>query len=87
MHHAAERRITDSHYGDVFTFWDRIFGTGGPIDVKNIQFGIEYFREDKDQTVKSILLMPFKPVHPDIIHKEVRSAEDAFLSYKSVPEK
>lgn len=62
MHHAAERKITDSHYGDVFTFWDRIFGTGGKIDIENIEFGLEDFREDKDQTVWNILKMPFMPV-------------------------
>lgn len=72
MHHAAERRITDSHYGDVFTFWDRIFGTGGPIDVEHIQFGIEHFRDDTDQTVKNILLMPFKPIHPGTGRSEHR---------------
>lgn len=65
MHHAAERPLTDSHYGDVFTFWDRIFKTGGPVDVEHIQFGIEYFRHDDDQSVKNMLLMPFKPLYPD----------------------
>jgi len=65
MHHAAERKITDSHYGDVFTFWDRIFNTGGPIDVEHIDYGIEYFRDEKDQTVKNILLMPFRPLKPN----------------------
>ena len=66
MHHAADRKITDSHYGDVFTFWDRIFGTNGPVDVEHIEFGIEYFRDDKDQSVKNILLMPFRPIKPKV---------------------
>lgn len=65
MHHAAERKLTDSHYGDVFTFWDRIFKTGGPVDVEHIQFGIEYFRKETDQSVRNLLLMPFKPLYPD----------------------
>lgn len=27
VHHAADRRWTDSNYGDVFSGWDRLFGT------------------------------------------------------------
>ncbi|HYV92019.1 MAG TPA: sterol desaturase family protein [Chitinophagales bacterium] len=65
MHHAADKKITDTHYGDVFTFWDRLFGTGGPIDINNIDFGIEYFRTEKEQSVKNLMLMPFKPVKPN----------------------
>ena len=27
VHHSADRRETDSNYGEVFTLWDRLFGT------------------------------------------------------------
>ena len=64
MHHAAERSLTDSHYGDVFTFWDRIYGSGAKIDLSNIEYGIEYYREPRDQTAKNLLLMPFRPIKP-----------------------
>lgn len=30
VHHSAKRRETDSHYGDVLTLWDRLFGTWSP---------------------------------------------------------
>ena len=76
MHHAAERKLTDSHYGDVFTFWDRIFGTGGPIDIEHIDFGIEYFRDQKDQTVKSLLLHPFRPLPYQKINQEQKEAKE-----------
>jgi sterol desaturase/sphingolipid hydroxylase (fatty acid hydroxylase superfamily) len=29
IHHSTERKLTDSHSGDVFTLWDRLFGTWG----------------------------------------------------------
>lgn len=62
MHHASDKRLTDSHYGDMFTFWDRIFGTGGKPDVEHIEYGLEDYRDEKHQTVKSLLMMPFKPL-------------------------
>ena len=65
MHHAADQRLTDSHYGDVFTFWDRLFGTGGPIEFENLEYGLEHFRDANQQTVKQLLLMPFKPLRPE----------------------
>ena len=30
VHHAADRRWTDSNYGDVFSGWDRLLGTYTP---------------------------------------------------------
>ena len=62
VHHSSYRPETDSHYGDVFTFWDRIFGTSGKADVEKIKFGIELFREPGEQTFWEMMKMPFKRV-------------------------
>ena len=59
VHHSSYRPETDSHYGDVFTFWDRLFGTARQADVEHIEFGLETFREPEDQTVGGLLKMPF----------------------------
>lgn len=60
VHHSALQVETDSHYGDVFTLWDRIFGTAGEADVEKMTFGLEKFREENAQTVGGLLKMPFK---------------------------
>lgn len=60
IHHADEQRYTDSHYGDVFTFWDRIFGTHHPIRPEEISYGLKEFRDEQHHTVKGQLLMPFR---------------------------
>jgi sterol desaturase/sphingolipid hydroxylase (fatty acid hydroxylase superfamily) len=61
VHHSSNRPETDSHYGDIFTFWDRIFGTAGPkADIEKMQFGIELFREPGEQTFWEMMKMPFK---------------------------
>jgi sterol desaturase/sphingolipid hydroxylase (fatty acid hydroxylase superfamily) len=59
IHHSDEQQFTDSHYGDVFTFWDRIFGTWHNVKPDEINYGIEGFKDEKDNTVKNQLLMPF----------------------------
>lgn len=60
IHHSDEQRYTDSHYGDVFTLWDRIFGTHHAVQPEEISYGLKEFRSDEHHTVKGQLLMPLK---------------------------
>jgi sterol desaturase/sphingolipid hydroxylase (fatty acid hydroxylase superfamily) len=60
IHHAAEQKQTDSHYGDVFTFWDRIFGTWGKKQPHEIEYGLAEFKEDKHQRVAHLMVSPFR---------------------------
>jgi sterol desaturase/sphingolipid hydroxylase (fatty acid hydroxylase superfamily) len=60
IHHAADQQQTDSHYGDVFTFWDRIFGTWGKKQPDEIEYGLSEFNEDKHQKVGYLMVSPFK---------------------------
>lgn len=63
VHHSSYQPETDSHFGDLFTFWDRMFGTARPqTDVKKIIYGLEYFRQPEDQTVWRLLKMPFRKI-------------------------
>ena len=50
---------TDSHYGCVFSVWDRLFGTTRKTQIEAISFGLERYREPNDQTVWKLLKMPF----------------------------
>ena len=60
VHHSSNQPETDSHYADVFTIWDRLFGTAQQAEVEKITFGLEKFRGDGDQTVGKLLKMPFE---------------------------
>lgn len=60
VHHSSHQPETDSHYSDVFTLWDRLFGTAGKAEVEKLEFGLENFRESDSQTVGALLKMPFK---------------------------
>lgn len=60
VHHSSYQPETDSHFGDLFTIWDRLFGTHRKAAVEKMQFGLEKFRENGDQTVGKLLRMPFE---------------------------
>jgi sterol desaturase/sphingolipid hydroxylase (fatty acid hydroxylase superfamily) len=60
VHHSAHQPQTDSHYGCVFSLWDRLFGTGGRADVHAIRFGLERFRGPGEQTFWALLKLPFR---------------------------
>lgn len=60
IHHSDEQKLTDSHYGDVFTFWDRIFGTWHKAaDPEKIHYGLQEFSDEKQQSFWYLLKYPF----------------------------
>ena len=61
VHHSWYRKETDSNYSSVFSFWDRIFKSFRlKQDLHEITFGLEKYREPQWQTLKWMLLTPFK---------------------------
>jgi len=60
VHHSRHQPETDSHYGCVFSIWDRLFGTAGKADVPRLTFGLDRFRGRDEQTVWRLLKMPFE---------------------------
>ncbi len=60
VHHSVERFETDSNYGSVFSFWDRLARSFRKRrDTLTITFGLPVFRERKWETVRALLLNPF----------------------------
>ncbi|MDX5362272.1 MAG: sterol desaturase family protein [Alphaproteobacteria bacterium] len=62
IHHSAWQPQTDSNYGVVFSFWDRIFGTYRAPEserLDEITAGLEYFREPDDMRFLRTLALPF----------------------------
>jgi len=58
IHHSPTRERTDSNYGTLFSFWDRIFGTyKTPRRHAENQFGL--FPE-KQESLRSLLTDPFR---------------------------
>lgn len=63
MHHRAEQRFTDSNYGMLLPWWDRLLGTASTPafgdEARRARLGLEYFREPAAQRVDQMLAQPF----------------------------
>lgn len=60
QHHAPQRERTDSNYGTVFSFWDRLFRTFTPPSPAHARvLGLEYYRAPENNTLTEVLRQPF----------------------------
>jgi sterol desaturase/sphingolipid hydroxylase (fatty acid hydroxylase superfamily) len=59
FHHHFERPWTDSNYGNIFSVWDRLFGTFVYDDPAKIRYGLDVLDPGKDQDVRYQLGIPF----------------------------
>jgi sterol desaturase/sphingolipid hydroxylase (fatty acid hydroxylase superfamily) len=65
VHHSAIRAETDSNYGTVFSFWDRLFGSFRlRPDPRTIRFGIGAYDNAAWQRPLSLLRLPLEPNPP-----------------------
>ena len=62
IHHHYKMPLTDTNYGNIFSIWDRIFGTFTEVDdTRELRFGIDTHmeREEHNRLVR-LLEIPFK---------------------------
>ena len=59
FHHHFQRPWTDSNFGNMFSFWDRIFGTFVYDDPKKVKFGLDVLEETPDGNIFFQLNLPF----------------------------
>mgnify|MGYP001033648649 FL=1 len=61
VHHHNMLPYTDSNYGNIFSIWDRIFGTYLELDREKIVYGVDTFPdEEKNSSLKELLKQPFQ---------------------------
>ncbi len=61
IHHSPDMRETNSNYGAVFSFWDRLFGTYRPPEAGHLPgVGLRKLRDDRWQTVWGMLMTPIR---------------------------
>jgi sterol desaturase/sphingolipid hydroxylase (fatty acid hydroxylase superfamily) len=61
VHHHFELPHTDSNYGNIFSIWDRIFGTFSTLKREEIVYGIDTHMEiEKNNSVGNLLKIPFQ---------------------------
>ena len=59
FHHHFERPWTDTNFGNIFSIWDRIFGTFVYDDPKNIVYGLDVLDGKLDEDVLYQFKVPF----------------------------
>ena len=64
VHHSRDHRETDSNYSNIFSLWDRLFGTyTSATDFRRLNYGLDGFDVKERQTLSGLLKMPFVNYH------------------------
>jgi sterol desaturase/sphingolipid hydroxylase (fatty acid hydroxylase superfamily) len=73
MHHIHHHHLlpqTDTNYGNIFSIWDRLFGTFARMHQEAIQYGIDTHPDAREHSrIGSLLLIPFQTDRPPTIGK------------------
>lgn len=59
VHHHFVRPQTDSNYSNIFSIWDRIFGTYNATPMKDIHYGLDVLQDKNDGSIAAMLKVPF----------------------------
>lgn len=62
VHHHYKLPYTDSNYGNIFSLWDRLFGTFLRMERGSIVYGVDtHMAEDEHNRLGNLLKIPFQP--------------------------
>ena len=59
VHHHYVRPQTDSNYGNIFSIWDRLFGTFNYTPVEQLRYGLDVLDDSTDENLSYQLKIPF----------------------------
>jgi sterol desaturase/sphingolipid hydroxylase (fatty acid hydroxylase superfamily) len=72
VHHSRDVQLTDTNYTNIFSVWDRLFGTFTPArHGPEVNYGLEGLDDPPDQTALGLLALPLRAqkrkvhVHPE----------------------
>jgi sterol desaturase/sphingolipid hydroxylase (fatty acid hydroxylase superfamily) len=61
VHHHYKLPYTDSNYGNIFSVWDRLFGTFKTLPKEEIVYGIDTHQKNEEHNeLKNLLKIPFQ---------------------------
>lgn len=68
IHHHYVQPYTDTNYGNIFSVWDKLFGTFATVpDAKQLVYGIDtYMKEEENARLGSLLKIPFQEYRPPV---------------------
>jgi sterol desaturase/sphingolipid hydroxylase (fatty acid hydroxylase superfamily) len=80
VHHSRTQSQTDTNYGNLFSLWDRLFGTFTPSNAgRTITYGLDGWDRPHLQTTRALLAMPFRRADATspTVHRPVASTGSA----------
>jgi len=76
VHHHFVQPYTDSNYGNIFSIWDRIFGTFKEKDLNSLTYGIDtHMNPNENDNLKNLLSIPFQKYRPSVGSKFAKTGE------------
>lgn len=61
VHHHYVLPYTDSNYGNIFSVWDRLFGTFKTLDRDKLIYGVDtHMKPEEHNSLKNLLTIPFQ---------------------------
>lgn len=84
VHHHYVLPQTDTNYGNIFSIWDRIFGTFAYVaDTKTLIYGIDtHFRPEEHSNMGSLLKIPFQKYRAPVGTKFDLASQDQSVETK-----
>lgn len=66
VHHHYEQPLTDTNYGNIFSVWDRLFGTFASVkDTKALIYGVDtHLNAEENSRLNHLLRIPFQRYRP-----------------------
>ncbi|TGK33773.1 sterol desaturase family protein [Leptospira gomenensis] len=61
IHHHFKRPYTDRNYGNIFSFWDRLFGTFSITELPRVVYGIDVLKNPftRERNIARLMILPF----------------------------
>ena len=59
VHHHFKRPYTDTNFANIFSLWDRLFGTFAYVDPRQLRYGLDVLEDSTDEDLKYQLRLPF----------------------------
>lgn len=72
VHHSRYQPETDSNYANIFSIWDRLFGTFVTVkDTTSLRYGLDEYLDERYQQIGPLLKTPWEDVPvPDQPHQQ-----------------
>lgn len=81
MHHVHHHYVlpqTNTNYGNIFPFWDRLFGTYAHLEHSKLRYGVDTHLEKHEHSrIGNLLTIPFQPYRPPVGNREAAKPASA----------